>query len=277
MLFDQPIYSQKSFKIKKEKHPYHLVSISPWPLLTSLAIFAFAIALVMYFHKFEYAILALHYALLFLGLFATMWWEDVIEESTFEGNHTKKVVEGLQLGMTLFIVSEAMLFFSFFWAFFHSSVSPGPFVGGIWPPISIAPIEAWGLPFSNTLLLLYSGLTITWAHRAFIGGKFNVAVLSLAFTIAIGCLFLFIQFNEYKTATISINDSAFSSCFYMITGLHGLHVLAGTIFLTIGLVRILLRHFTKSTHFGYEAAILYWHFVDAVWILVFLFVYWWGG
>jgi len=239
--------------------------------------FSFALALTLYFHKFKGSLFALHLAVLALAIFAIGWWEDVIEESTFEGHHTKKVVKGLKLGMILFIVSELMLFFSFFWAFFHASLSPSPWFGGVWPPLDIEPIDAWGLPFSNTLLLLYSGLTVTWSHKALIAGDLKGTIQGLVLTLLAGVVFLGIQFVEYRDSPFSINDSVFGCCFYSITGLHGLHVLAGALFLAVGLVRILLRHFTRRTHFGYEAAIWYWHFVDVVWILVFLFVYWWGG
>jgi cytochrome c oxidase subunit 3 len=268
------ITNSKAFK---QQHPFHLVTRSPWPFMISFVMLGFAQTLVGYFHKFSGSILQNHFFLLFLACFSFAWFCDIIEESTFEGHHTFKVRQGLKLGMLLFIVSEIMLFFSLFWAFFHSSISPTPWIGCIFPPDDVFPVYAWGLPLTNTLLLISSGLTITWSHKSMLLGNFKETIYGLILTLALGGVFLFFQYLEYRSALLSINDGVFGSCFYLTTGLHGLHVFAGAMYLLVCLIRAPLRHFTKRVHFGYEAAIWYWHFVDVVWILVFLFIYWWGG
>jgi heme/copper-type cytochrome/quinol oxidase subunit 3 len=213
-------------------------------------------------------------------------------EATFEGRHTFAVQRGLRLGFLLFIVSEIMFFFSFFWAFFHSSVSPAIWIGAVWPPLGIQTLNAWGLPLLNTVILLSSGVTVTWAHKTMATprvlpvptdkSKFKYrarreVIKSLAATIVLGIFFTSIQLYEYKHTSFAINDGIYGSVFFLLTGFHGFHVLVGTIFLVVCWFRHVSYHFTRDHHLGFETAIWYWHFVDIVWIFLFIFVYVWGA
>lgn len=179
--------------------------------------------------------------------------------------------------MILFIVSEVMFFFSFFWAFFHSSLSPSIWIGCVWPPIGIEPINPWGLPFLNTIILISSGVSVTYAHRSMLASYRNGVSIGLFYSILLGVLFTFLQIFEYTVAPFNINDSIYGSIFYVSTGFHGLHVILGTVFLFVTLIRHLKYHFLVEHHFGFEASIWYWHFVDIVWIFLFVVIYWWGG
>ena len=206
-----------------------------------------------------------------------VWWRDVIREATFEDQHNSSVQRGLRLGMMLFIVSEVMLFFAFFWAFFHSSLHPVFNIGGVWPPEAITTIPAFGIPLTNTFFLLSSGATVTWAHHAIMARGKRHSLIALICTTVLAILFTGLQGYEYLEAPFSISDSVFGSCFYITTGFHGFHVFVGTCFLFVSFVRIILSHFTSTHHFGFEAAAWYWHFVDVVWLFLFVVVYWWGG
>jgi cytochrome c oxidase subunit 3 len=270
-------YSNYKLTYLKTKHSWHLVDPSPWPFVTSLVVFMFFTGNVMYMHRYiggsELAILGLVGILLVMYL----WWRDIVREATFEEQHTFAVQRGLRLGMVLFIISEVMFFFAFFWAFFHSSLVPSPSIGGVWPPVSILPIDSVGIPLTNTFLLLSSGATVTWAHHAITSRSKKQAVISLLLTIILAIVFTALQVLEYCDASFTISDSVFGSCFYMATGFHGFHVFIGTICLFVSLIRLVLNHFTETHHFGFESAAWYWHFVDVVWLFLFIAVYWWGG
>lgn len=205
------------------------------------------------------------------------WWRDVIREATFEGQHTSVVQKGLRIGVLLFIVSEVMFFFAFFWGFFHVSLNPSPAIGGVWPPQGITPINPWTIPLLNTVILLSSGASVTWAHHAVIAGKKDIAAEGLALTIFLAALFMLLQVNEFISASFSISDGVYGSTFFMTTGFHGLHVTIGGIFLAVIFARLLKDHFTSEHHLGLEAAIWYWHFVDVVWLILFVSLYWWGS
>jgi heme/copper-type cytochrome/quinol oxidase subunit 3 len=170
-----------------------------------------------------------------------------------------------------------MFFFAFFWAFFHSSFNPSIVLGGVWPPAFITILDPWKIPLLNTILLLSSGATVTWAHNAIVWGSKSQAAASLILTIVLAIIFTALQAFEYATAPFTISDSVYGSTFYLATGFHGFHVFVGTIFLFICLVRLYLNHFTREHHFGFEAAAWYWHFVDVVWLFLFVTVYWWGS
>jgi len=260
-----------------QKHPYHIVDPSPWPLMASIGCFLFTFGLVMFFHNYSGFTF-----LVYTGFFAIIfvmytWWRDIVREATYEGHHTKQVQKGLRNGVLLFIVSEVMFFFGFFWAFFHSSLSPSPDIGSLWPPLGIETINAWGVPLLNTIILLSSGATVTWAHHAIVFGNRKNAILGLVSTIILATIFTSLQALEYIESTFSISDSVFGSTFYLSTGFHGIHVLVGTIFLLVCTLRLINHHFTQQNHFGFEAAAWYWHFVDVVWLFLFIVVYWWGG
>jgi len=258
-------------------HPYHLVDPSPWPLLASIAALFFTFGIVLYMHGYETG-----YSLVCIGLFLlllifALWWKDVVREATYEGRHTEKVQKGLRIGISLFIVSEILFFFAFFWAFFHSSLSPSFAIGGVWPPVGIEAIDPWGVPFLNTLLLLCSGFTLTWAHHALLAGGKKQSLIALGLTLVLAITFTSLQVFEYQTASFSISDGIYGSVFYLATGFHGFHVLVGTIFLAVCTLRLYLNHFSTTHHFGFEAAAWYWHFVDVVWLFLFVCIYWWGS
>jgi len=197
----------------------------------------------------------------------------VIRERTFIGHHTSYVARGLRFGMVLFLVSEAMFFVTFFWGFFHRALRPAPEIGCTWPPVGIEPIRPFAVPLVNTAILLASGCTVTWAHHALLAGNREEALLGLGARALLGILFTRIQLQEYYDAPFTIADGIYGSCFYLLTGFHGLHVIVGTLFLLVNWVRAYFYHFSPTHHLGFEFGAWYWHFVDVVWILVYLCVY----
>nr|YP_007317434.1 cytochrome c oxidase subunit III [Paralithodes camtschaticus]AGA84552.1 cytochrome c oxidase subunit III [Paralithodes camtschaticus] len=256
-------------------HPYHLVDMSPWPLTGSISAMMLTTGLVKWFHQFNMDLLML--GLLTTVLTMIQWWRDVTRESTYQGLHTKIVVNGMRWGMILFIVSEVLFFFSFFWAFFHSSLSPTAEIGMSWPPKGIDPFNPFQIPLLNTIILLSSGATVTWAHHAIMEGNHKQSMQSLLITVILGLYFSALQALEYVEAPFTIADSVFGATFFVATGFHGLHVIIGTSFLMICLFRLYKCHFSPGHHFGFEAAAWYWHFVDVVWLFLYIFIYWWGG
>lgn len=261
---------------KSNLHPYHIVDPSPWPRVVAFTAFFLVLGLALYRHAY-----LIGYTLFSFGLVATIlnsafWWRDVVREATFEGHHTLSVQNGLRFGRILFIVSEVRLFLAFFWAFFHASLSPSPQIGAVWPPKGIEVISPWLIPLLNTGLLLTSGASLTWSHAALLGGYRREARAGLVLTVLLASVFTLLQAYEYVNAPFSIADGIYGSTFYRLTGLHGRHVLVGTIFLAVSLYRRARHHYTLSTHLGFECAAWYWHFVDVVWIFLFLAVYTWG-
>jgi len=205
------------------------------------------------------------------------WWRDISREGRYQGLHTEIVEIGLRWGIILFITSEVIFFLSFFWAFFHSSLSPNIELGCSWPPMGVDAFDPWKVPLINTIILLSSGVRVTWSHHSLIEGNFSRSKQSLVITIALGIYFTFIQLLEYVEASFSISDSSFGSTFFVATGFHGLHVLVGTLFLLFTLLRITIGVLSRKHHFGFEASAWYWHFVDVVWLFLFVTIYWWGG
>lgn len=258
-------------------HPYHLVDPSPWPYVCSMAAFGLTTGSVAYFHSYEGGdMIAL---ISFIVLLTTMgiWWRDVVRESTFQGHHSLVVQKGLKIGILWFIMSEVAFFFSFFWGFFHSALGPDVAIGAVWPPVGINALDPFEVPLLNTAILLSSGATVTWSHHALVSGDRSNAIIGLFITIALGIVFTILQGLEYYEASFTIADSIYGSIFFVATGFHGLHVIIGTLFLLVCFIRILKHHFTKHHHSGFEAAIWYWHFVDYVWIFLYVFIYWWGS
>jgi cytochrome c oxidase subunit 3 len=266
-----------SFILKRKDVPFHLVDPSPWPLLASLSAFNLTVGGVLYMHGYKLGGSILSIGFIALTLNAFLWWRDVVRESTFRGKHTKPVQNGLKNGMLLFIVSEVMFFFAFFWAFFATSLSPALSIGCIWPPTGIDVLNPWEIPLLNTAILLLSGATCTLAHCTILSGNRVKSLLSLSLTIFLGFLFSLLQLVEYYEANFSISDGIYGSVFFMTTGFHGFHVLIGSIFLAVCLIRLLKNHFTREHHVGFELAAWYWHFVDVVWLGLFVSLYWWGG
>nr|ALQ78870.1 cytochrome c oxidase subunit 3 [Glycera tridactyla] len=257
------------------RQPFHLVEFSPWPLTGSLGALMVTIGLTSWFHNLGISCLILGLSIVILTMF--QWWRDVIRESTFMGFHTTPVAKGLRLGMILFIISEVLFFFAFFWGFFHSSLAPTPELGCSWPPTGITVLNPFSIPLLNTAVLLASGVTVTWAHHSLMEGNRKETIQALIFTACLGVYFTFLQAGEYWEAPFCIADSVYGTTFFVATGFHGLHVLIGTTFLVICLYRTFNFHFSSGHHFGFEAAAWYWHFVDVVWIFLYLCIYWWGS
>ncbi len=257
------------------RHPFHLVDPSPWPLAGAAAVFVLAFGAVRFMHDESPAPLALGVAL----VLATMagWWRDVVHEAGPRDQHTERVRVGLRVGMALFIASEVMFFGGFFGAFFYNALHINPGVTR-WPPAGITPLDAWGLPAWNTLILLTSGVTLEWGTHAFRRhGDIRRLMAGLALSIALGLTFVTFQAIEYGHAAFAFRDGVFPSVFYMATGFHGFHVLVGVVFLAVCLGRAAAGQFRPGRQVGLQAASWYWHFVDAVWLFLFTWVYWWGG
>nr|YP_009538083.1 cytochrome c oxidase subunit III [Limenitis cleophas]AYN60865.1 cytochrome c oxidase subunit 3 [Limenitis cleophas] len=256
-------------------HPYHLVDYSPWPLTSAIGVMTLVTGLIKWFHNFNMNLIILGYIIILLSMY--QWWRDICRESTFQGKHTILVTKGLRWGMILFIISEIFFFISFFWAFFHSSLSPNIEIGSMWPPMSITSFNPFQIPLLNTIILITSGITVTWTHHALMENNFTQTSQSLLITILLGVYFTIIQAYEYIEAPFTIADSIYGSTFFMATGFHGIHVIIGTIFLLICFIRHFNNHFSNTHHFGFEAAAWYWHFVDVVWLFLYMFIYWWGN
>nr|AEL97192.1 cytochrome c oxidase subunit 3 [Hexatrygon bickelli] len=258
-----------------QAHAYHMVEPSPWPLTGAVAALLLTSGLAVWFHFHSLPLLLM--GLLLMALTLIQWWRDVIRESTFQGHHTQPVQNGLRYGMILFITSEVLFFFGFFWAFYHSSLAPTPELGGFWPPIGIFPLDPFEVPLLNTAVLLASGITVTWAHHSIMAGARKEAIQALTLTIALGIYFTALQAMEYYEAPFTIADGIYGTTFFVATGFHGLHVIIGSSFLLVCLLRQIQYHFTSQHHFGFEAAAWYWHFVDVVWLFLYVSIYWWGS
>nr|AAL66243.1 cytochrome c oxidase subunit 3 [Ostrinia nubilalis]QPF23502.1 cytochrome oxidase subunit III [Ostrinia nubilalis] len=256
-------------------HPYHLVDYSPWPITGAIGVLTLVTGMVEWFHNFNMNLLMLGYLIIILTMY--QWWRDVSREGTFQGKHTILVTKGLRWGMILFIISEIFFFISFFWAFFHSSLSPNIEIGATWPPTNIVPFNPFQIPLLNTIILITSGVTVTWAHHAIMENNHSQMTQGLFLTIILGIYFTFLQAYEYLEAPFTIADSIYGSTFFMATGFHGLHVMIGTMFLLICLIRHINNQFSNNHHFGFEAAAWYWHFVDVVWLFLYISIYWWGN
>lgn len=255
--------------------PFHLVEPSPWPLIASIGAFILTFGLVNWFHYLNRSILKIGILVIIVVIF--LWWRDVVRESTYSGHHTSKVIKLLRYGIILFITSEVCFFFGFFWRFFHSRLRPVPELGCTWPPIGIITLNAFRVPLLNTIVLLSSGVTVTWAHYKFKHKNRNEVIQALLLTITLGIYFTLLQVGEYFNAPFTITDRVFGSVFFVATGFHGFHVLIGSTFLLVCLIRAFNWHYSRNHHFGFEAAAWYWHFVDVVWICLYLSIYWWGS
>ena len=274
----------------KPNHDYHLVAPSPWPLVGSIAAFITAIGAIFWMKHLPIGGLkigAYVFGVGFLGILYTMvaWWADVIKEAEHEGFHTRVVQISHRYGMILFIASEVMFFVAWFWAFFDASLFAGEvgqyarveFTGGHWPPKGMEVLDPWHFPLLNTLILLTSGTTVTWAHHALLHNDRKGLTHGLILTVLLGALFTSVQAYEYIHAPFGFKNSIYGATFFMATGFHGFHVLIGTIFLTVCLFRAYAGQFTPKQHLGFEFAAWYWHFVDVVWLFLFASIYVWGS
>lgn len=256
--------------------PFHLVDLSPWPLLTSVSLLSGLTGVAGYFGGFVLGGTVAGLGFMGLVLSSGLWFRDIVREG-FQGNHTGAVGRGIRIGFLLFLVSEIFLFASFFWALLNNSLNPGVELGCSWPPKGVEAIDPWNLPFYNALVLLSSGFTVTWAHHSVVGGLWREGLLGLWITVALAFFFCVLMVKEYELAEFSIADSAFGSSFYILTGLHFGHMVVGGAFLAVAAVRLGRYHFTPSSHLALEFAILYYHLVDAIFLVVFGLVYWWSS
>lgn len=255
--------------------PFLPVQSSFWPLLSSLILFSVMTNMVLWVNM-KLSFVSFLFSLLVLLFIMFLWWKDVSIESLV-GYHTHKLELSLRVGMMLFILSEVFFFISFFWAFYDSSLSPTVELGLVWPPKGICPLSVYSVPLLNTIILLTSGITVTWAHHSLMNNYYSKTVVSLSITVVLGVYFLSMQWLEYNEAIFSIRDGVFGRTFFIATGFHGMHVIVGTTFLFYVLVMMLKGTLTFSHHFSFEAAAWYWHFVDVVWLILFISVYWWGS
>lgn len=260
-----------------QQHPYHLVSPSAWPVFTSLSLGSLAATSGVSMHYFHNSYIVLYIASMLVIMSMALWFRDIITEGTFLGDHTLSVTRGLNLGFLLFVVSEALFFLAIFWAYFHSSLTPTIELGAAWPPVGLDPVNPFELPLLNTVILLSSGATITCAHHSLIGGERKGALQCAGYTVILAIIFTALQGVEYYVSSFTLSDGIFGSCFFFATGFHGLHVIFGSIFLVTGLWRIYAYHLTNHHHQGLEAAILYWHFVDIIWLVLYVSIYYWGS
>ena len=262
-----------------KNHDYHILPPDIWPLAGAFSALTLTSGGVLFFHDiagWKY-VLPLGLAGVLLTMFC--WWSKVVAEAN-AGDHTPVVQLHLRYGMIMFIASEVMFFVGWFWAFFDFSLFPAELKGvaGHWPPKSLdAVLNAFDLPLLNTLILLCSGTTITWAHHGLIHGDRSTLKKGLLATILLGMLFTSLQAYEYHNAPFAFGKNTYGSAFYMATGFHGFHVIIGTIFLIVCLIRAYKGDFTPKQHFGFEAAAWYWHFVDVVWLFLFMAIYVWGN
>lgn len=256
-------------------HPFHIVDQRPWPLTGALAAFILTSGTVKWFHGWRRTLINI--GLLILIITSIQWWRDVSREASFQGHHSYEVETNIRLGIILFITSEVLFFFSFFWAFFHARLAPSVEIGILWPPKNISAFNPFQIPLLNTIILLSSGVSVTWAHHRLIENNHSQCKKSLLITIILGFYFSVLQGYEYYEAPFSFADSVYGSTFFIATGFHGLHVIIGTTFLAVCYIRLIKYQFSKSHHFGFEAAAWYWHFVDVVWLFLFISIYWWGS
>lgn len=256
-------------------HWFNMVSPSPWPFLLGTNALPIVLGLIGCMQGINTGFEMLIAGFISFFFIFALWNRDIIRESTFMGVHTKQVDANTILGFKLFLFSEIMLFFSFFWAHLYSALYPSVFIGLSWPPVGLSDLllDPFDIPLTNTVILVYSGLTVTLSHLYLRRGSIFLSAIALIVTILFGLAFLYIQYTEYAHAEFDISDGIYGCTFYMLTGFHGGHVIIGVSALIITLIRLIELHFSSYSHTGYKLALIYWHFVDVVWIFVFLIVY----
>ncbi len=257
--------------MKKVIYPskFHLVDQSPWPLIVSYSILSVVLVFLMFLDEESgIGVKSILFFLVLMTVYLSYWFRDVIIEGTYLRKHTEATQKGLKIGVFLFILSEVMFFFSFFWAYFHVSLSPTIQIGCVWPPFGLQTFFPFGVPLVNTLILLLSGASITTVHYAFIKGNKVLSVKFFLITLFLALLFTLLQVYEYMNAPFSINTGIYGSVFFMLTGFHGFHVIIGTCFIVVQFIRYILNHYGAEQHIGLLGAIWYWHFVDVVWLFL---------
>nr|YP_006665901.1 cytochrome c oxidase subunit III [Mengenilla moldrzyki]AFC35464.1 cytochrome c oxidase subunit III [Mengenilla moldrzyki] len=259
----------------KQYQPFYILSYSPWPIIISMNLIGMFINFINWLNLKNPFLLMFSSMILFL--ISILWWRDIIRESSFMGNHTFKIYIMLKWSMILFIISEVFFFISFFWNFFNNSIIPNYEFMNFWPPKSILPFNFLEIPLLNTIILLTSGIFITWSHYALINKNHFNMIISLTMTVILGMYFTMLQIFEYFQAKFNFFDSIYGSSFFIATGFHGVHVIIGSLFLLSTLIRQSFFFMSSSHHFNFEAASWYWHFVDVIWLFLYLSIYWWGS
>lgn len=259
-------------KINNKNHPFHITTNRPWPLIISFNIINLLLTNVIRLNS-KFTILNI-FNLITLILTSYQWWRDLIRERTFQGFHTLNIINIIKFRIILFIISELFFFISFFWTFLHSSISPSIEIGNLWPPKIIKIFNPYDIPLLNSIILITSGITITWRHNL-IKNNINKSIILLNLTIILGIYFSILQYIEYIEAQFSFNDRIFGSIFFIATGFHGLHVIIGTIFLIICSLRFKNNQFSIIHHLNFDLASWYWHFVDIIWLILYILIYWW--
>nr|AAS77044.1 cytochrome oxidase subunit III [Aleurochiton aceris] len=255
-------------------HHFHLVSYSPWPFMMSLNLINLGISVIILIVLKIYSSLAVSVTLMLMMKF--QWWRDVVREALYEGFHSISVKTGISMGVMTFIISELCFFVSFFWMYFYLSLSPDISLGSNWPPLGTQPVSYLNIPLLNTLILLSSGFFITWAHYSLMNNNYYMMKFNYTVSILMGVYFFIIQMYEYFEISFDFSDSSFSSSFFILTGFHGFHVIVGILFITINFLRFLNHTFSMISALGFEYSVWYWHFVDVVWLFLYVFLYWWG-
>ena len=259
----------------KINQPYFILNLSPWPILIAINTFNLIISNIIIFN-FKLNIIIINNLILIL-IISTLWWRDIIRERTFQGNHNFHIINLIKFRIILFILSEIFLFISFFWNFLHNSLAPSIELGLNWPPKNINFFNPLFIPLLNTIILLTSRFTVTLTHIYLIKNLKKKTIIFINLTIILSIYFLILQILEYNQATFTFSDSIFGSSFYIATGFHGLHVLIGTIFLIINTIRIIKLHFSFIHHIRFELAAWYWHFIDIIWLFLYITFYWWNN
>lgn len=256
-------------------NPFHLVTPSPWPLTTSLRVITFALGVILITNR--YSCWAFILSILTILFSSYLWRRDIHRESCLEGSHNRQVITGIKVGIIFFIISECFFFLGIFWAYIHLGVRPATELAILWPPVRIEPLNPKGIPFLNTIVLVSSGISVTWAHHCIEKGEFKRTIIAILTTILLAAFFTALQVREYRIARFSIADSSYGSIFFIGTGFHGLHVIIGTVLLSISTLRFIILRISPNHRVGFECSVWYWHFVDIVWFLLYLIFYWWGS
>jgi len=259
--------------MKNKFHPFHIVTLRPWPLINSIIAWNIVIAIAHSFESTNNYLIIIN--ILVVIIIAKIWWKNIFKETTYQGFHQIRVINGLKIGIVLFITSEVLFFMSFFWAYFHSRISPNIEIGIIWPPKYIKPFDPINVPLLNTIVLISSGVSITWRHHSINNNNKKMAKNRLLVTCLLGLVFRALQAIEYIQAPFSISDSTYGSTFFLATGFHGIHIIIGTTFLIVCLNQIHSNKISISHLISFEIASWYWHFVDVVWLFLYLSIYWW--
>lgn len=261
----------------KINFPYMLVDNSLWPSTTAISSLSLLLGAVMLFHMKKGGIELVVISMISLLISLYYWWREVVIEGTYKGQHTKEVEKSLTIGFILFVVSEGLIFFSFFFAYFYNSLIPSIFVGGVWPPVGIETLDASAIPLLNTVILFMSGISVTASQHYIVAKNRQNAILYLLITVILGIIFIGLQYLEYKNSLFTISDSVYGGSFYLLTGFHGFHVFIGVIFLLISLIRLISYHYSENHFLNATFSSIYYHFVDVIWILLYAIIYCWGS